>query len=161
MALDRLPKMATRPDECQRPAQQRKVPEEAARLGPRTGDPQMKEDAICLSPMKTLTEESNEHETLRIKQRTSDTIWLIEVIAQEILLFPRPPSKASKYDRHALREAMREQVRETRSYIRLGAACDNCRTELINPYPDVVLMSNPPQYYVSCIGCGWKGSTSR
>ena len=57
----------------------------------------------------------------------------------------------------------REEIRLgliNRTMPRIWLACDECRTELVNMEPGVVLLSNPPQRRVACPGCGWIGSTA-
>ena len=37
--------------------------------------------------------------------------------------------------------------------------CDNCATQLVNPYPKVCLTSDPVKYHAACVGCGYHGFT--
>ncbi len=38
-----------------------------------------------------------------------------------------------------------------------GIACPKCGYELFDPYPNMVLTSNPLQKHVQCEGCGYRG----
>ena len=38
-----------------------------------------------------------------------------------------------------------------------GIACPECGHELVDPYPEATLMSNPPQKSVSCPQCPFTG----
>lgn len=38
-----------------------------------------------------------------------------------------------------------------------GIACPDCGSELLDVYPDITLMSSPPQYRIECSDCSYKG----
>ncbi len=38
-----------------------------------------------------------------------------------------------------------------------GIACPKCHAELVDCDRRVLLTSNPPQYDIKCMACGWKG----
>jgi len=41
----------------------------------------------------------------------------------------------------------------------LGIQCPNCEAELYNPEPGITLTSNPPQQYVACSKCDYRGTS--
>jgi len=53
------------------------------------------------------------------------------------------------------RYAQIAKERETESFT--GIACPKCGTEMINPSPNMVLTSNPPQINVLCPKCDHRG----
>ena len=42
----------------------------------------------------------------------------------------------------------------------LGIACPDCGAELVNPEPNVTLLSNPPKQHTACV-CGYRGYALR
>jgi predicted RNA-binding Zn-ribbon protein involved in translation (DUF1610 family) len=87
----------------------------------------------------------------------NERAWVTAVEDQRITLYSSPKDLAGSVERRRDNlDRMRSLVRagETR---RLGVACDNCGTELIDRCPGSITASNPPLRYVGCIGCGWIG----
>jgi len=39
----------------------------------------------------------------------------------------------------------------------LGISCPKCGAEMLNPAPNIVLTSNPPQIHANCSKCSYKG----
>jgi len=39
-----------------------------------------------------------------------------------------------------------------------GIACPECGNELVDDDPNTMLMSNPAQYYVTCLKCAYHGT---
>jgi hypothetical protein len=125
-------------------------------------------NTVLLKPrMKTLSELHDEkaqkdHERQQ-EQRSSDMVWLEEVLAKSIPMYQWPSTYVwSGASPELDREHYRSLVRGSGNrFHRLGVACNYCGTELINPAPSAILASSPPQRKVACIGCGWSGSSSR
>ena len=42
----------------------------------------------------------------------------------------------------------------------MGIVCDYCKTELVNPHPNVTICTNPPMYHWLCPGCKASGTTT-
>ncbi len=110
--------------------------------------------------MKTLSEYESE------KKASEDSFWqerldryrrwLSEI--ENIPLYEEkdPTSHYSPAQVGRQRDHMRELIREGQTS-KMGVACDNCGTELVNRQPGTMTLSIPPKYYVGCPGCGWIG----
>lgn len=104
--------------------------------------------------MKTLSEHEQERADSEKKAQKAywDQLrqWLTEQECKDIPLIEedgRSPREVEKF-----RDYLREQVRKGMT-TRRGVACDHCGTEMV-AYGSM-LLSNPPQVNVGCVGCGW------
>jgi len=109
--------------------------------------------------MKTLSERTEEKkqeraEAERLRREEFDRIRA-EYEARDIPLYQsKHPGDLTDYA--GVRDRLRALVREYRGKFH-EAACDHCRTPLLNPEPGMMLLSSPPQQYARCPGCGFCG----
>ena len=62
------------------------------------------------------------------------------------------PLKQHQDERHAAWQAKLKAEAEP-----TGIACPTCGSELVNPTPDVLLASHPPQIRIKCTECLYTG----
>lgn len=83
--------------------------------------------------------------------------WMDELDKADIPVYVHKETWTNKTDYQVVRNGLREQVRQG-NIIRLSLACDGCGTEIVNREPGSITLSDPPQIYVGCPGCGWISS---
>lgn len=104
--------------------------------------------------MKTLSDVLQEDAAraagVQLDEQRDRLEWLARVEGLEIKLCPG--------ELHANRHHLRAGIRSGWIKERLGVACDECGTELVNRRPGVVDELHPPHIYIGCAGCGWIGT---
>jgi hypothetical protein len=97
--------------------------------------------------MQTLSQYNNDKNKSN-DMINKDKIKIIEACKKEI---PLHPSSSENY-----RVSLRQKLFNDNITL-YKIKCDYCSTELINPDPGRCLLTNPPQYHICCVGCGWSG----